>query len=101
MALLHTVNKSPYERNTFDACLAHAKTGSSVLLIEDGVYAAVKGTPAAKKLGDAMKSIKVYVLGPDVEARGMSGRLIDGVQTVDYAGFVDLVTQHKAVESWL
>ena len=101
MALLHTMNKSPHERNAFDACLAHAKSGSSVLLIEDGVYAAVKGTPAAKKLGDAMKSVKVYVLGPDVEARGMSGRLIDGVQTVDYAGFVDLVTQHHAVQSWL
>ncbi len=101
MALLHTVNKSPFERNAFEACLAHAKAGSSVLLIEDGIYAAVKGTAAAKKLGDAMKSVKVYVLTPDVETRGMSGRLIDGVQGVDYSGFVDLVTQHNAVESWL
>ncbi|UCH52958.1 MAG: sulfurtransferase complex subunit TusB [Pseudomonadota bacterium] len=101
MALLHTVNKSPFERNAFDACLANAKSGSAVLLMEDGVYAAVKGTPAAKKLGDAMKSVKVYVLGPDVDARGMTGKLIDGVQSVDYGGFVDLVTQHNAVESWL
>jgi tRNA 2-thiouridine synthesizing protein B len=101
MALLHTMNKSPFERNAFEACLTHVKTGSTVLLLEDGIYAAVKGTPAAKKLGEAMKSVKVYVLGPDVEARGMNGRLIDGVQSVDYGGFVDLVTQHNAVESWL
>jgi tRNA 2-thiouridine synthesizing protein B len=101
MALLHTMNKSPFERNAFDACLAHAKAGSSVLLLEDGIYAAVKGTPAAQKLGAAMKSVQVYVLAPDAEARGMSNRLLDGVRSVDYGGFVDLVTQHNAVESWL
>ena len=45
--MLHTVNKSPYERNTFDTCLAHVKKGSAILLIEDGVYAAMKGTAPA------------------------------------------------------
>lgn len=41
--LLHTVNKSPFERNALESCLQHAKKGSSVLLIEDGVYGAIKG----------------------------------------------------------
>jgi tRNA 2-thiouridine synthesizing protein B len=49
MALLHTVNKSPFESNTFDTCLSLAKDGSTILLIEDGVYAATTGTGVAEK----------------------------------------------------
>ncbi len=101
MALLHTVNKSPFERNALDSCLAHAKQGSAVLLIEDGVYGATRGTATATKLAAAMKGITVYALQADVETRGMQGRLIDGVKLVDYGGFVDLVTQHQGTQAWL
>ena len=38
MAILHTVNKSPFERNSLEACLRLAQPGSAVLLMEDGVY---------------------------------------------------------------
>jgi tRNA 2-thiouridine synthesizing protein B len=99
--MLHTVNKSPAERNTFDSCLAHVKKGSAILLIEDGVYAATKGTAAAKKLEETMKTVPVYALQPDIEARGMAGRVLDGVKLVDYGGFVDLVAEHPGVQSWL
>ena len=101
MSMLHTVNKSPFERNAFDSCLNHAKKGSVILLIEDGVYAAAKGTAASRKLEAAMKEVSVYALQPDVDTRGMQGRLVDGVKLVDYGGFVDLVTQHQGVQSWL
>ena len=101
MSMLHTVNKSPFERNAFDSCLVHAKKGSVILLIEDGVYAAAKGTAASRKLEAAMKEVSVYALQPDVDTRGMQGRLVDGVKLVDYGGFVDLVTQHQGVQSWL
>ena len=99
--MLHTVNKSPSERNALESCLAHVKKGSAVLLIEDGVYAAVKGTDAAKKLETTMKTVPVYVLQPDLEARGMSGRILDGVKLVDYGGFVDLAAEHPSVQAWL
>jgi len=99
--MLHTVNKSPTERNAFDSCLAHAKKGSAILLIEDGIYAALKGTPAAKKLQETMKTVPVYVLEPDVEARGMKGRVIEGVKLVDYGGFVDLVAEYPTTQAWL
>ncbi len=99
--MLHTVNKSPLERNAFDSCLAHVKKGSAILLIEDGVYGAVKGTAAAKHLEAAMKNVSVYALQADVDTRGMQGRLIDNVKLVDYGGFVDLVTQHQGTQSWL
>ena len=101
MSMLHTVNKSPFERNAFDSCLSHARKGSAILLIEDGVYAAAKGTATARKLEAAMKEVSVYALQPDVDTRGMQGRLVDGVKLVDYGGFVNLVTQHQGVQSWL
>jgi tRNA 2-thiouridine synthesizing protein B len=101
MAMLHTVNKSPSERNTLDSCLSHAKDGSSVLLFEDGIYAVVKGSAAADRLKET-SGISVYALGPDLKARGISDdQLIEGVTVVDYGGFVDLVTGHENVQSWL
>lgn len=101
MSLLHTINKSPFERNSFDSCVTHAKKGSSILLIEDGIYAATQGTASARKLEGIMKDVKVYALQPDVNTRGMQSKMLDGVNLVDYGGFVDLVTQHNAVQAWL
>lgn len=100
--LLHTVNKSPYEKNTFDVCIMHAKKGSSLLLIEDGVYAAMKGSSYETKVKNAMQNIKMYVLGPDAKARGIDETsVIDGVEIVNYKGFVELATKHETVQSWL
>ena len=101
MAMLHTVNKSPSERNTLDSCLSHAKAGSSVLLFEDGIYAVVKGSAASGRLQKS-SGVSIYALGPDLKARGIGeDKIIDGVTVVDYGGFVDLVTRHDNVQSWL
>lgn len=99
--MLHIVNKSPFERNSLESCLKHALKGSAILLIEDGIYAALKGTQATARVQAAMKDCTVYVLQADVDARGMQGRVLEGVKPVDYAGFVDLATNHNAVQSWL
>jgi len=48
-----------------------------------------------------VQTLKVYALAPDLEARGMKDAAIDGIELVDYGGFVDLVAGHKAVQSWL
>lgn len=102
MALLHTVNKSPFERNSLETCLRIAVTGSSVLLIEDGVYGAMKGTKLNGALGDAGNRLKFYVLGPDLKARGLSeADVLEGIEVVDYEGFVDLVTGHDATHACL
>ena len=99
--MLHTVNKSPFDDKTLETCLKFARQGSAVLLIEDGVYAAARDTAVAKQVQDAMKRVSIYALKPDVEARGMQNRVMDGVRLVDYEGFVDLVTEHDAVQSWI
>jgi tRNA 2-thiouridine synthesizing protein B len=100
--MLHTINKSPFEKNSLQTCLALALPGSDILLIEDGVYAAIKGNQVAELLAAAMKDKKVFVLGPDLRARGIDdGKLIDGVKVVDYSGFVDLAASNDRVQAWL
>jgi len=98
--MLHIVNKSPTDGNALDSALRLAGSGA-LLLIEDGVYAATRGNPAEARLRNAMDRVKVYVLAPDLEARGMADRLTEGVTTVDYGGFVDLVAEHPNCQSWL
>lgn len=100
--MLHTVNKSPFERNSLDTCLRLAKKGSAILLIEDGVIAAMKGTQQSSKLEGATGNQDIFVLGPDLKARGLSeDQVIDGIKVVDYSGFVDLVEERGAVNAWL
>ncbi len=102
MAMLHTVNKSPFERNALESCISLAKAGSSILLTEDGVVGAMQGTAHSKKIEAAMENISFYVLGPDLKARGLSeSNVVNGVKVVDYSGFVDLAADHDSVQSWL
>lgn len=102
MNTLHTVNKSPFERNSLSSCLRLAMAESSILLFEDGVYAALQGTEFSETLQTALAKHSIYVLVPDLQARGMSlEQVIAGVQAVDYAGFVDLTTTHYPIQAWL
>lgn len=98
MAMLHLVNKSPYERPSMDTAVGYMKDGDTLLLIEDAVYGAMKDGKAAAQL----KGCKVSVLGPDLAARGVSeDKLLDGIHVVDYTGFVELVATTDRVQSWL
>ena len=99
--MLHIVNQSPTEGPALASCLRAALHGHAVLLVEDGVYAATAAASAHCGLEDAMKRVKVYVLQPDLEARGMAGRRAEGATPIDYAGFVDLVAQHPTNQTWL
>jgi tRNA 2-thiouridine synthesizing protein B len=102
MSILHTVNKSAYERDTLESCVRLAAKGASVLLIEDGVYSAMSGGKKSSVIENAKGDLSFYVLGPDVKARGLSeDRLIDGVKVVDYKGFVELTVACDKVSSWL
>ncbi len=102
MASLHTVNKSPFERNALEGCVRLAAKGSGVLLMEDGVYGALKGTQKSSMVSKSMASLSFYVLGPDLKARGIGeDKLIDGITVVDYNGFVDLVEKFDHTQAWL
>jgi tRNA 2-thiouridine synthesizing protein B len=97
--MLHIVNKSHTQTDALRSCLRLALPGHALLLTEDAVYAATKG--GAEASGLVKSALQIYVLQPDVEARGMAGRLIDGVTAIDYGGFVDLVAAHPNNQSWL
>jgi tRNA 2-thiouridine synthesizing protein B len=99
--MLHTLNKSPFEKSSLDTCLRLARAGSAILLIEDAVYAAMKGTAVEHKVKQALALHSVFALGPDIKARGLdAGRLIEGVRVIDYGGFVDLAVEHDKVQCW-
>jgi len=102
MSTLNIINKSPFEKRSLEQSLLRLGAGDSVLLIEDASVAAVDGNAWADQLLDAAKTIQLYVLQPDLDARGFSGSsLVAGFKTVDYSGFVELVTGHDRVHSWL
>lgn len=102
MSTLHTVNKSPFERSAFISALNHLRPGDALLLIEDGVVGARKGSTFAERVEGAAKTCSVYVLGPDLAARGMGEKdMTAGAKLVDYGGFVDLVTAHDRTQAWL
>jgi len=98
MSMLHLVNKSPYENGNLKTASSIMNDGDVLLLIEDGVYGAVKNGKASAMLDGRA----VSVLGPDMAARGISeDKLADGIDVIDYAGFVDLVEASDKVQSWL
>lgn len=97
--MLHIINKSPYDRPALDSVLATGE--GAILLIEDGVYAAIKGGKEESKIKGAAGKFKFYALNVDLDARGIADRVMDGITVVDYAGFVDLVAENKTCQSWL
>ncbi len=100
--MLHTVNRSPFEKSSLESALRLAKPGSALLLLEDAVYAAVTGTVLEERMREAARRLRVHVLGPDLQARGLEeGALIEGIGVVDYGGFVDLVVENDKVQAWV
>lgn len=100
MSVLHIINKSPYDRGSLQTCLRLAKQGSGILLIEDGVYAAMNSGEGKDEMVSASKEHRVYALQADLDARGIKN-IIDGVSLVDYDEFVKLTTEYDNVQSWL
>jgi len=97
--MLYTVNKSPLSSTNLASLLRIAPAGEPILLYEDGVYAAMAGAASEVLLRQALAQRPVYALEADLQARGIA-RLVEGVQVIDYDGFVQLVEKHD-VAPWL
>lgn len=100
MTLLHTINRSPFSHSSWQTCLRLAEPGSSILLFEDGVYAGLKLSIIAPQMQTALTQYTIYALDNDAKTRGIQTQLLDGIQLIDYAGFVKLVVEHQAVQNW-
>jgi len=102
MSTLNVVNKSPFEKRSLEQCLKRIGEGDSVLLIEDATLCAIDSTSFQEQLNAAAKKSALYVLQPDLEARGFANaKLLEPVESIDYAGFVELAVKHDRVHSWL
>lgn len=101
MATLHTVNKSPFSHNTLSSCLQVCGHQDGILLLEDGVFGAIRQSPCAEQLGILIgKGVKVYALENDLKARGLIDKLQDQITVTDYTGFVQLSLDFRCVQSW-
>jgi tRNA 2-thiouridine synthesizing protein B len=87
MSTLHLVNKAA----ALESCLSVADRDDAILLLEDGVYAALRAWAPERRL---------FVLEADVSARGLRERLHEDTRIVDDAGFVALVEAHQPVVTW-
>lgn len=97
--MLYTINKSPLMFGNLKSVLRLAPGGEPILLYEDGVYAAAQGTASENLIQQALNQHPVYALQADLQARGLTS-LVNGIQVIDYEGFVELVEQHHVVP-WL
>lgn len=95
--ILHLVNRSPANHAAFDDCLRAAQAGATVLLLEDGVYAATD-VGAARIAQHA--HLQFCALQPDILARGLQQLLHPAVKPISDEEFVALCVSHHSVVSW-
>ena len=60
-----------------------------IVLLEDGVYLGLQSLP-----------FSAFAIRVDVDARGLSGRLTEQIESIDYSDFVSLCGKADKVCSW-
>lgn len=100
MAILHIVNKSAFTSSVAQTCLDHCSHQDSVIFIENGVFNALASSPLAERINRLQAKVKFFILDEDITARGLSNKILPGIQLIDYKGFVALTVEHSPVQSW-
>lgn len=95
--MLHTLSRSPWHCD-IDALLSMLREGDDLLLIQDGVLAALEGSRFVEILSNA--PISVSALKDDLEARGLSGQISVKIDVVGYTDFVNLTVTHASQMNW-
>ena len=95
--VLHTVSAVPGSA-AFDNCLRIAGNDDRILLLAAGVYAGIAGGSAAEQLRESAAT--VYALEQDVAAAGLVSALANGIEVVDFAGFVALTEACEQQMNW-
>jgi len=97
--MLHIVNRSPFTSNAFNSCLQVLKTGDALLLIEDGVFAALGMFAQHLEKLKNEDGIAIALLTNDVLARGL-GNQIAALPTINYTQFVEFTEQYSPSLTW-
>lgn len=95
--MLHTLMQSPWHCD-LETLLLLTGPGDDLLLLQDGVLAAIDGSTALERL--LASPAAVWVLKEDVEARGLIAQISTKIQPVDYTEFVALTAKHQQQMAW-
>jgi len=94
--ILHTLNASPASA-AFHDCIQVATAGDAVILLGDGVYAAIKGTTACTEL--TATGAELYLLSPDARLAGVINPAA-GINCIEMDGFVTLTERFSRQMAW-
>lgn len=98
---LHTYNKTLSAGEArWQNCLRMLAPGDGLLLIEDGVYLTAQLRAGTQGRSLIPQGVRLYVLNPDVIARGISGKIPADFSGIDYTGFVQLCLAYPRVVNW-
>jgi len=95
--ILHTLNATPTSSACRD-CLRLLREGDALLLLGDGVYAALKNTGACTGLLGS--NAELYILQPDAVAAGILGRIDERFSMIGYDEFVALSERFPRQQAW-
>lgn len=99
--MLHIVNSTPAQTSALNGCLLRLMPESALLLIENGVYAAINNDKNSALWKQLPEMVELFVLKNDLEARGVRKEEINPrFCLIDYAEFVDLVERYPSAQSW-
>lgn len=74
-------------------------TEDELLLLQDGVYAALQGSIYSQPL-ISLEGVGRYVLKEDLIARGLLHKVEPVFQIIEYAEFVNLTVKHTQQLTW-
>ncbi|BDH44326.1 protein TusB [Salmonella enterica subsp. enterica serovar Choleraesuis] len=95
--MLHTLHLSPFNTD-INSLLRMLGPDDTLLLIQDGVIAALQGNPYLELL--RASQAEVCVLQEDVAARGLSGQISSDIPLIGYTDFVNLALKHTNQMAW-
>ena len=95
--IFHTLNAAP-NTTAFTQCLRLLRADDALLMMGDGIYAALAGTAASEALTNS--GAQLYVLKSDAAAAGIIKRLCNSVKPADYDQFVSLTEHYTKRQAW-
>ncbi|MEI6335479.1 MAG: sulfurtransferase complex subunit TusB [Methylococcaceae bacterium] len=95
--MLHLIFQSPID----NAILERIDSGDDVVFLENAVLRILKKGSLCGVLMQLLNVNRLYVLGDDIEARGIViAELVSGIEVIDYAELVNLTVKNPVIQSW-
>ncbi|EOC1339055.1 sulfurtransferase complex subunit TusB [Cronobacter dublinensis] len=95
--MLYTLSRSPWQTD-LDALLRLVRPGDDILLMQDGVVAALNDSRFLSVL--LASPARVCALENDIEARGLNAQISRNIATISYTDFVELTVKHASQMAW-